>query len=309
MPFVAAINAVAPQIDVRVWPDDGDKTQVSMVLCWQHPPGVLLDYPNLRCICSLGAGVDHLFADKNLPTDVPVVRLVDDSLAMQMFEYVLAAIVSHVRQFDVFNQQQRVKNWQQHQAKAFNTVKVGVMGLGELGGYVATGLAKMGFVVAGWSRKEKSIAGVDCYFGEPQKEHFLSNSDIVVNLLPLTPQTSDILNHQLFTQLPQGAYLINVGRGGHLVDDDLIAAIDSGQLSGACLDVFRQEPLPPAHPFWSHPNINVTPHCSSLTSPMDVAGQIVENYQVSAGASVGVRVGAGNASEKLNNVVDVNRGY
>lgn len=296
-PFVRAIKAIAPQLAVRVWPDDGDKAEVAMALCWQHPAGVLSDYLNLRCICSLGAGVDHLFIDQSLPANVPVVRLVDDSLASKMFEYVLAAMVSHIRQFDLFSAQQRQKKWQQQQAKSFAQINVGVMGLGQLGGYVAGQLANMGFAMAGWSRSEKSLAGVACYYGEHQQQAFLSRCDVLVNLLPLTAQTTNLLNTQLFSQLPKGAYIINVGRGGHVVDDDLIAAIDSSHLSGACLDVFRQEPLAQCHRFWSHPNIKVTPHCSSLTAPEAVAGQVVENFRRCL------------ASEELMNVVDVDRGY
>lgn len=301
MPFVVALKDLVANIDVRIWPDDGDKSQISMVLCWQHPAGVLSDYPNLRCICSLGAGVDHLLADKHLPINVPVVRLVDSTLAMQMFEYVLAAVVSHIRHFDTFAQQQGVKQWQQIQAKPFDSVKVGVMGLGELGGFVAQKLASIGFSVVGWSRSKKSIAGIDCFAGENQQGYFLSQCDVLVNLLPLTPSTADILNEQLFLRLPKGAYVINVGRGGHLVDDDLIAAIDKGQLSGACLDVFRQEPLLHTHPFWLHPAIKVTPHCSSLTSSKSVAGQIVDNYQRCYLDEP--------ADKKFKNVVDVNKGY
>ena len=296
-PFVLAIKAIVPELDVRVWPDDGDKSDVTMALCWQHPAGVLSDYPNLRLICSLGAGVDHLFADTCLPKVIPVVRLVDDSLATQMCEYVLTAITSHIRKYDLLAEQQRAKQWQQHRAKSFSQVKVGVMGLGELGGCVAAFLAKVGFDVAGWSRSEKSIDGALCYAGAEQLANFLNYTEVLVNLLPLTPVTADILNADLFAQLPTGAYVINVGRGGHLVDDELIAAIDNGQLSGACLDVFRQEPLAKSHRFWSHPLIKVTPHCSSLTAPESVAGQIVENYQRSI------------AGKKLLNLVDVDRGY
>lgn len=296
-PFVLAIRAIAPELNVRVWPDDGDKSDITMVLCWQHPVGVLSDYPNLRLICSLGAGVDHLFADTHLPQEIPVVRLVDDSLATQMREYVLGVITSRVRQFDLLAEQQRADRWQQIAAKSFSAVKVGVMGLGELGSSVAAYLAQVGFEVAGWSRSEKSIAGIECYAGAEQLANFLSHAEVLVNLLPLTPKTTDILNADLFAQLPKDAYVINVGRGGHLVDDDLIAAIDCGQLSGACLDVFRQEPLDKSHRFWSHPLIKVTPHCSSLTAPASVAGQIVENYHCCL------------AGKKLLNLVDVDRGY
>ena len=226
-----------------------------------------------------------------------MVRLVDDSLAMQMCEYVLTAITSHIRKFDLLAEQQKAKQWQQYRTKSFSQVNVGVMGLGELGGSMAAFLAKVGFNVAGWSRVLKSIDGAACYAGAEQLPSFLGKSEVIVNLLPLTAATADILNADLFAQLPKGAYVINVGRGGHLVDDDLIAAIDNGQLSGACLDVFREEPLALSHRFWSHPLVKVTPHCSSLTAPESVAGQIVENYQRSL------------CDKKLINLVDVDRGY
>lgn len=277
-PFVNALKAVDDSLDIRIWPDDGDKSEITMALCWQHPTGALNAYPNLACICSLGAGVDHLLADPDLPVSVPVVRIVDDTLATQMFDYVYTAIMYFVHHFDRFNTQQRQHQWLPHQAKAIEQVKIGIMGLGQLGGHVAKRLVDLDFSVSGWSRSNKFIVDVKCFSGDEELQSFLARSHILVNLLPLTEQTQDRLNAELFAQLPQGAYVINVGRGRHLVDEDLIAFLDNHHLAGACLDVFRMEPLPASHPFWSHPAITVTPHCSSLTSPEAVASQIVDNY-------------------------------
>ncbi|MEM1254298.1 MAG: glyoxylate/hydroxypyruvate reductase A [Cyanobacteria bacterium P01_H01_bin.21] len=278
-PWVAAIKAIAPEIDLRVWPDDDDKADVTFALVWAQPEGIFAQYPNLQVISSMGAGVDNLLQDPSIPDQTTIVRMVDPRLVSQMGDYVLAATLNHVRQFPTYAQQQHQQQWRSLPPRDVDDVTVGVMGLGQIGSAVATRLLQVGFQVIGWSRREKSIAGVGVFSGQNQMQDFLSASEILVCLLPLTSATENILNAETLAQLPQGAYLINVARGNHLVEEDLLSLLGSNHLSGACLDVVRQEPLPQKHPFWGHPKITITPHVASLTDPISVAPQIVENYR------------------------------
>ena len=296
-PWLAAFAEQYPQLDVRVWPDDGDKTEVTFALCWRHPAGVLKQYPNLRCICSMGAGVDHLLGDPDFPADIPVVRLVDPNLAGAMFEYVNTAVMYFQRRFDVYRTRQQQALWQQSTPKSNNETTIGVMGMGQLGSHVAKRLAGQGFKVAGWSRSEHSVEGVQSFAGSGSMNAFLNQTEILVCLLPLTEQTHGILNARLFAQLPKGACIINVARGGHLNELDLLQALDNKSLRGACLDVFATEPLPEDHPFWHRQDVIVTPHCSSITLPASVLPQIAQNYH------------AANNGSLLVNVVERERGY
>lgn len=278
-PWTVALKEIDLSLDIQVWPHENRKADVDFALCWKHPEGVLRDYPSLRCVSSMGAGVERLLCDPFLPKHLPVVRLVDPLLAQSMFEYICAAVMYYFRELDIYQTQQRRSHWHQHPPKSIAKTTIGIMGLGKLGGYSAKKLSKMGFNVVGWSRSHKAITGVEAYVGKKQLGQFLSQTDILICLLPLTDQTFEILNRELFNQLPQGSYLINVARGEHLVEEDLIAALNEGQLRGACLDVFKKEPLPQEHPFWTHRKIIVTPHCSSITNPKSVAPQIVQNYR------------------------------
>ncbi|MGD1948525.1 MAG: 2-hydroxyacid dehydrogenase [Leptolyngbyaceae cyanobacterium] len=278
-PWVAAIEAIAPEIDLRVWPDDDDKADVTFALVWAQPEGIFAEYPNLQVISSMGAGVDNLLQDPSIPEQATIVRIVDPRLVSQMGDYVLAATLNHVRQFPTYAQQQQQQQWQPLQPRNIDEVTVGMMGLGQIGRAVANRLAQAGFQVVGWSRGAKIMAGVTVFAGKNQMQDFLSASEILVCLLPLTSATENILNAETLAQLPQGAYLINVARGNHLVEEDLLSLLDDDHLSGACLDVVSQEPLPQEHPFWSHPKITITPHIASLTDPVSVAPQIVENYR------------------------------
>jgi len=280
-----ALQACAPALNIEVWPHVTVKADITFVLAWQQPADIWQQLPHLRCVSSFGAGVDHLLQDAALPTDIPIVRLVDPLLAQSMFEYIAAAVMGILRDFDLYETQQAAGIWRPHALTLSQHCTIGIMGLGQLGTYTAQKLVEVGFNVVGWARSPKQLEGVTAYFGDSQLPQFLQQSQILVCLLPLTAQTRNILNLDLLAQLPRPAYLINVARGAHLVEADLLAALDVGYLRGACLDVFRQEPLPPTHPFWDHPQIRVTPHCSSITNPESVASQIVENYRRSqAGA-------------------------
>jgi len=278
-PWVAALKALDPALDVQVWPNETRKADIEFALCWNHPEGVLQDFPNLRCICSMGAGIDHLLNDAFFPKDIPVARIVDPLLAQSMFEYICAAVMHTFRDFDLYKTQQQKNIWQQQAPKQIAKTTVGIMGLGKLGQYTANKLSDIGFHVVGWSRSQKNIEGVSCYAGNEQLGEFLAQASTLVCLLPLTDETRGILNTENFNQLPKGACLVNVARGEHLIEEDLLTALDSGQLRSACLDVFKEEPLPQAHPFWLNPRILLTPHCSSITDPASVAPQVLENYQ------------------------------
>lgn len=295
--WVKHLRMQDPDLDLRVWPDAGLREEIEFALCWKHPMGELRNYPHLKCIASLGFGVDHILRDPGLPPGVPVARLVDEAMTRAMSEYVVAAVLNHTRRFNLFRQDQSEGVWKPRLPLHAPEVRVGIMGLGTLGRDAAAKLRLLGFAVAGWSRTPKQVEGISCYFGSERLDEFLSRTDILVCLLPLTPATQDILDRRVFSRLPAGAYLINAARGDHLVEEDLLAALDSGHLSGACLDVFRTEPLPESHPFWNHPRIVVTPHTASHTYPAAVAPQIIENYH---------RVRSGQAPL---NLIDMETGY
>ena len=295
--WVRALQERAPRLRIEIWPEIADPLAVEMALVWKHPAGILKIFPNLKCISSLGAGVDALLQDNELPPDVPLVRIVDTELKQSMAEYVCLGALEHFRRFQHYQELQSTSTWQIRTLPPVSTVGVGILGLGELGSHVGMKLADIGFKVHGWSRSAKSLSGIASYSGDEGLGAFLAASDILVCLLPLTPATRDFLNAELFRQLPVGAFLINVARGDHLVEQDLIAAIDAGQLSGALLDVFREEPLPQDHPFWRHPRIRVTPHIASITNPESAVLQILENYHRAL------------SGQPLVNQVDPQRGY
>lgn len=295
--WVKHLSRLEPGIDIRVWPDTGNADDIEFALSWQHPPGEFKKFANLKCIASLGAGVDHILADPNLPAGVPITRVVNHSMAQSMSEYVVLVVLNHCRQFDTYRAGQSQKKWQPRIPLLAADMRIGIMGLGQLGYDAAKKLSTLGFPVSGWSRTPKKIKGVDCFAGAQTLKTFLSQVRILICMLPLTPLTKGILNQKTFNRLPTGAYVINVARGAHLIEADLLEALDSGQLSGACLDVFTAEPLPPDHPFWEHPRITVTPHISSITFPRAVAPQIIENYRRSQ------------TGKSLLNVVDPQRGY
>ena len=291
------LRAQDPGLDLRVWPEVGASEDILLALSWKHPMGELAKLPNLRCIASLGFGVDHVLRDPGLPPGVPVTRIVDPGMIRGMSEYVIAAVLNHTRQFTLYRHDQAAGVWKARAPRHPGDVRVGVMGLGHLGADAACKLRGLGFQVSGWSRTPKSIEGVQNFAGDEALDAFLAQSDTLICLLPLTAATQGILNRRTLAQLPAGAYVINAARGEHLVEEDLVEALAADRLSGACLDVFRTEPLPADHPFWTHPCVTITPHVASLTFPRDVAPQIVDNYR---------RVRSGQAPL---HVVDARRGY
>jgi glyoxylate/hydroxypyruvate reductase len=294
--WVPRLQALLPGEDIRAWPDIGDRAAVDVAVVWIPPEEGLASFTGLRAVQSLGAGINqlgmHLF-----PPHVRVARLVDRGLTGMMTEYALLAALRHARNFDAHERAQRASTWDYIMPGGVGSFTVGVMGLGVIGAAVALRLAANGFPVRGWARSPKSLDGVACFSGETGLAEFLGGTRILINLLPLTPQTENILDARLFASLPKGAFVVNIGRGAHLVDADLLAALNSGHLAGATLDVFRPEPLPPEHPFWQHPRILMTPHVAGTGDPDSAAQVVAENIR------------RAKQGETLLNEVDRTRGY
>ena len=275
-PWAAEITRHFPELDLRCWPDVGDPAAIEAALVWRPPAGALAQMPNLRVVQVLGAGVDHVLNDPGLPPRVPVLRLVDPGMTVAMGEYVELQVLRLHRHDPAYREQQARHVWHEFPQPIAAQRRVGILGLGVLGGAVARRLKAGGFDVAGWRRSGRRLAGIPQFIGPDGLMAIAARSEILVCLLPLTASTQNILDARLFAAMPKGASIINVGRGAHVVDADLIAALDSGQLSAAVLDVFREEPLPPAHPFWSHPRVILTPHSAAPNYPHTSAPVIAE---------------------------------
>jgi glyoxylate/hydroxypyruvate reductase A len=280
---------------IQLWPNVDDVDSVEFAMIWNHPFGELKKYPNLKCISSLGAGVDHILCDPDLPPNIPITRVVDKYLTQDMTNYVIWAVLNYARHFDFYAKSQERHLWTPRALS--ERPNVGIMGLGQLGFDAAVKLRDLGFVVRSWSRTAKDVEGIAHFHGEEQKVDFLNGTNILVCLLPLTPETKNILNIDTFYQLPKDAYVINAARGEHLSAKDLLAALEAGHLSGACLDVFEKEPLPSEHPLWQNPKVKVTPHIASVSDAYSVAEQLTDNYQRML------------TKQPLQNVVDVSKGY
>ena len=278
-PWRDAFARALPGMEFRVWPDPGPLENVRYALVWKPPHGFLAQFPRLKGILALGAGVDPIPSDPALPKGVPLLRLVDVGFPAQMAEYAMYAVLRFQRRMGELETLQRQARWTQLDPFFTRDFPVGVMGLGVIGSVVAKRIAASGYAVAGWARSPKHIEGVEVFAGGENFSRFLSRSRVVVNALPLTPQTENILDAAAFAAIPRGGYVVNMGRGAHLVDRDLIAALDSGHLEGAMLDVFREEPLPSSHAFWRHPGIVVTPHVAAPTIASEVQAQVIDNIR------------------------------
>lgn len=286
----------APELDVRLWPEVGDPGEIRWLVAWEPPEEPLAAFPALEIIFSIGAGVDQ-FDLKSIPPRVPVVRMIEPGIAEGMIEYAVMAVLALHRDLPAYVDQQHRRLWQPIPARPATERRVGVMGMGRLGRAVLERLAPFGFPLAGWNRSPRELPGVESFAGAASLPAFLARTDILVCLLPLTEDTRGLLDRRLFAGLPKSAALVNVGRGGHLVADDLLAALDDGTLSAAVLDVAEPEPLPADHPFWNHPRIVLTPHIASQTRPESAALAVLDNLRRHA------------AGEALNGIVDRARGY
>jgi len=301
-PWRRRLETLLPSRKIATLDEPFDRASVRYALSWRHPPRALLNLPNLEAIFSLGAGVDHLFADPALP-DRPIVRVVDPDLTLRMSEWVVMHALVHLRQLRRYERQQRDRSWadDDDQPKA-GEVQVGVLGLGVLGGDAATKLRALGFKVAGWSASLKSLPGVACFYGPDGLTRLLAIADLLVVLLPLTEATRGLIDASLLAQLRQGGrlgfpVLINAGRGGLQVEAEILAALDSGLLQGASLDVFEREPLPKDSRLWTHPAVYVSPHHAAVSTPGAIA------------AFVARQIDAHERGEPLTNLVDRRRGY
>jgi glyoxylate/hydroxypyruvate reductase A len=268
----------APDMPFRTWPDTGDPVQVRYLAAWVMPAGLAATFPNLELLFCVGAGVDQLDLSA-VPETIPIVRMIEPHLVGGMVEYVTLSVLALHRDWLAYAAHQRQRRWQPLPVLTPGKRRVGVMGLGVLGRAVLEKLRGFGFPCAGWSRSPRDLEGIDCYAGEDALAAFLARTDILVCLLPLTESTRGILDRHLFEALPRGAALINVGRGAHLVQDDLLRALDEERLSAAILDVTDPEPLPPEHPLWTHPRVVVTPHIASETQPETAVDAVLDNIR------------------------------
>jgi len=268
----------APALPFHIWPDIGDPEQVRFLAAWEPPANILALFPNLELLFSSAAGVDQ-FDFAALPPELPVVRMVEPGIINGMVEYVSWAVLALHRDMLQYQRQQRRSQWLAAAVRPAAQCRVGVLGLGSLGQAALAQLRGFGFECAGWSRSRHALAGVQCFAGQDELPAFLARTDILVCLLPLTPETRGFLNAALFAQLPRGAKLVQVGRGPQLVALDLLAALEQGQIADAVLDVTDPEPLPPEHPFWQHPNIWLTPHIASMTQPGTAAQVVLDNLR------------------------------
>jgi glyoxylate/hydroxypyruvate reductase A len=293
-PWLAGLRAALPDASVEVWQPGASPADYAVV--WAPPQQFLDEQPRLKAMFNIGAGVDALLQLK-LPPATRVVRLDDAGMSVQMAEYVCHAVIRHFRELDGYEADVSHGKWSFRKPRSRVDYPVGVLGLGVLGERVAQALRVFEFPVHGWSRSPKTLEGVVCHNGPDRLDSFLGQCRVLVNLLPLTPETSDILNRRTLSLLKPGGYLINVARGAHLVEADLIELLDRGHLAGATLDVFRVEPLPASHPFWQHPKIQITPHTSARTLRTESIAQI-------AG-----KIAALERGEMVAGVVDPARGY
>jgi glyoxylate/hydroxypyruvate reductase A len=299
-PWVDGLKAAFPDADVTLWSAGAAPADYAVV--WAPPQQFFDEQPQLKGIFNIGAGVDALMKLR-LPAGVPVVRLDDAGMSAQMAEYVCHAVIRHFRELDVYEADIAEGKWSYRKPRLRTDFPIGVMGLGVLGERVSRALAQFDFPVNGWSRSAKKVEGVQCFSGDaggPGFQDFLAASRILVCLLPLTPDTTGIMNLDTLSRLQPGGYVINVARGSHLVDGDLITLIDNGQLAGATLDVFRTEPLPSDHPFWKHPKVTITPHTSARTLREESIAQIAGKIRSLAG---------GAPINTLAGVVDPKKGY
>lgn len=257
------LSGLLPGMTALSHEDVSDPASVLYAVVWSPPTGLIAGYPNLKAVVSLGAGIDHVLADVELPDHLPIIRTVGTDLTQRMKEFVALQVLLHHRRLPDFLAQQRAHVWDKLVTPPAPKRTVGVMGLGNIGAASARGLAGLGFDVRGWARSPRRLEGVTCYAGEAALDDFLNGCEILVCLLPLTEATRGILNAALFDKLAPGAVVVNLGRGPQLNEADLLAALDSGRLSGASLDVFEIEPLPEESPLWDHPKIVVTPHVAS----------------------------------------------
>jgi glyoxylate/hydroxypyruvate reductase A len=296
-PWISGFKAALPQAEVVLWQDGTEIAPCDYAVLWAPPAAMLAHLAHVKAIFITGAGVDATLKFGDALPQVPIVRLGDAGMAVQMAEYAVHSVLRYFRRFDEYEKQARRGLWKplpQHRKEDF---AVGVMGMGVLGTQVLEALATFGFPLRGWSRGAREMAGVSCFSGPAGLDEFLRGTRVLVCMLPLTPDTTNLLDRARLSLLPEGAYLINIARGAHVAEPDLLTLIRSGRIAGATLDVFRNEPLPAPHPFWDEPRITITPHIAALTLPFESAAQIAD------------KIHALERGDPVADLVDRTRGY
>ncbi len=267
-----------PNTDIRIWPEIGRPEDIVFAVLWKHPKDLLSQLPNLKAVSSLGAGIEHLVDDPTLASKaVPVGRMAGPKLALDMATWLIGRVVADWRVFDEHTHHQSQQRWVPETPRA--TPVIGILGMGQMGGQAALSFSQLGFQVLGFSQSGHGPKTIPVWSGDAGLEHVASQSDYLICLLPLTPQTQGILNKTLMASMKAGSVLINVGRGGHLHEQDLLDALSKGKPRRAILDVFQQEPLPAHHPFWKHEQIVISPHCASITDPQEAAERLAQSYE------------------------------
>ncbi|MGI9543218.1 MAG: 2-hydroxyacid dehydrogenase [Cyclobacteriaceae bacterium] len=272
-----AFHLLDSDISLEIWPDISNPEPIELAVLWNHPEGILSDFPNLRLISSMGAGVDHILKDPYLPRHIPIMKVMDKQLKDAMSNYLIMAVLNYQRNSHEHLSNQKREIWEPGLAYKFS-LNIGFLGMGILARDAARKLFGLGFAIRGYTLSSKDVTGIELYHGSGQLSEFLADLDILVNLLPLTDATRNILDRRLFNMFTKPALLINAARGEHLVEADLLDALNNGQISKAYLDVFNEEPLPHNHPFWRHSDIFVTPHIAAITNPKIAVKLILENY-------------------------------
>ena len=277
----SGLQEAMPEMDIKVYPDEGDVNDIEYAVVWKHPRGILKKYPNLKAILSLGAGVDHIISDSELPKGLPIVRLVDKKLTHEMYLHSLHWVLHfHSNQY-LYRIQQQSREWVQQSSVQSEDRTIGIMGLGNIGKAIGDSLVNLDFKVIGWgARPKNSLGEIEYYYGHEQLSEFLSQTDILINILPLTENTKNILTKNELKLLPKGSFIINIGRGGIINENDLLSFLNSGHINAAALDVFAQEPLPENNSLWGHSSVYITPHIAGQSNPGSAAKTIAENIRL-----------------------------
>jgi glyoxylate/hydroxypyruvate reductase A len=279
-PWLNELKLKLPNTKIEVYPTVTNTNDVDFVICWKPKKNVLAQFPNIKVIQSVGASIDHITNSQIINDKTSITRIIDEQLSIDMWEFLAAVVLSKIKNIPIYLKQQQSTIWKQQSYQSIKNTTISILGLGNIGGYVAKNFANLGFQVRGWSNSKKDILRVKSFSGKGEFNDFLKDGNFLINLLPLTKKTEGILNTKTLQKLPKDAFLINVGRGEHLIENDLIMLLDNCHLAGAMLDVFYQEPLSQNHPFWKHPKIEITPHIASLTNVKSAVNQIVINYQL-----------------------------
>lgn len=272
------LQELLPETKVEVYPTISNPEDVEFIATWKPHKDYIKEFPNLKVVQSVGAGIDHLLHTE-IPDSVKVTRIVDSALKQEMFEHVLACVMTSMKNLLLYYKDQLQQEWIPKNYRSIHETTITILGLGEIGKLVAERFVALGFRVKGWSNSQKNINEVETFAGKEGLKSAIANTDFIVNVLPLTTETESILNNEFFNQCSKQTVLINVGRGAHLVEKDLLIAIDEKQIKEAYLDVFREEPLPENHPFWSNKNIYITPHIASVTNATTALQQVAANYK------------------------------